>query len=164
MENIIQRALNAKRESKHIEFKSAFDLSSAHHWCELIKDIVAIANTGSGAMLFGVDNFGNPCGLDIQPILQLDMATITDKVSRYTTVQFSEFEVVQAEKSGTTVALLLMSQLIFPLSLVVQAPTHCQLANSKPHFHAVQSTSVMEPSRNLLPVKSFASWENGIWK
>lgn len=115
MEDLIQRALQAKRESKHIEFKSAFDPSSAQDWCELIKDIVAIVNTGGGVIIFGVDNFGNPCGFDVQPVLQIDMATITDKVAKYTTVQLSEFEILQKEKVGTAVALLLISPIDIPL-------------------------------------------------
>lgn len=43
MDDLIKRALIASRESKFIEFKEAFDVSSPRDWCELIKDIVALA-------------------------------------------------------------------------------------------------------------------------
>lgn len=42
------KALTAKRESKHIEFKEGFNPSEARDWCEIIKDIVAMANSGGG--------------------------------------------------------------------------------------------------------------------
>ena len=60
MDDLIRRALIACRESKFIEFKEAFDVSSARDWCELTKDIVALANTGGGVILIGLDNRGNP--------------------------------------------------------------------------------------------------------
>lgn len=129
MEDLVQRALQARRESKYIEFKSAFDPSSAHDWCELIKDIVAIANTGGGAIVFGVDNFGNPCSFDARPVLQIDVATITDKVARYTAVQLSEFEIVQKEKGGVTVAVLLIAPVDIPL--VFSSPGTYTLPSNK---------------------------------
>ena len=54
MDRLISKALNAKRESKYIEFKSEFNPDSPQDWCEIIKDIVALANTGGGVIIFGV--------------------------------------------------------------------------------------------------------------
>ena len=54
MPSLIDKALAAKRESKHIEFKEGFDPASGHDWCESIKDIVAIANSGGGVLIFGL--------------------------------------------------------------------------------------------------------------
>ena len=54
MDEIIARGLNAKRESKYIEFKSSFDSKSGRDWCEIIKHIVAISNTGDGVIIFGL--------------------------------------------------------------------------------------------------------------
>ena len=45
---LIEKAKAAKRESKYIEFKVSFDIDSTQDWCEIIKDIVAIANSGGG--------------------------------------------------------------------------------------------------------------------
>lgn len=115
MEDTVKRALKAKRESKHIEFKSSFDPSSAQDWCELVKDIVAIANSGGGTILFGVDNGGRPCGFDVEPVLIVDSATITDKLARYTSVQISDFEMVEAEKLGHRLAILDISPLDIPV-------------------------------------------------
>src|ERR1700745_3001494 len=42
---------SAKRESKTVDFKTAFDPDRASDWCELIKDMVAVANSGGGTIL-----------------------------------------------------------------------------------------------------------------
>lgn len=55
-------ALSAKRESKTVDFKSSFDPESNGDWCELIKDFVAIANSGGGVILIGVADDGTASG------------------------------------------------------------------------------------------------------
>src|SRR3990172_7254577 len=100
MNELVVKALNATRESKYIEFKEAFNVSSQGEWCEIIKDVVAIANTGGGVILIGLDNFGAPSGFDVKPILEFDSADITNKINKYTGVQFSEFELSEEEKHG----------------------------------------------------------------
>jgi len=50
----LDKARNAKRESKYIEFKERFDVNQSQYWCEIIKDIVAMANSGGGCILIGV--------------------------------------------------------------------------------------------------------------
>lgn len=59
-DNLLDRALSVTRESKFIEFKEALDVNSARDWCEIIKDIVALANTGGGMIVLGADNRGTP--------------------------------------------------------------------------------------------------------
>ena len=76
MKNHIQRALVAKRESKYIDFKSRLDLSEPHSWCEIVKDIVAMANSGGGVLLIGLDNKGMPTGFDPSQVLDLDEAVV----------------------------------------------------------------------------------------
>jgi len=53
-----ESAVSAKRESKAVDFKRSFDPASVAEWCELIKDIVAMANSGGGTILIGVNNDG----------------------------------------------------------------------------------------------------------
>ena len=86
MDKLLEKALKAKRESKHIEFKEYFNPSSGQDWCEIVKDIVAIANSGGGVIVFGVQNNGTPSVCDISQVTALDTATITDKIFRYTGV------------------------------------------------------------------------------
>ena len=74
MANLIEKALLVDRESKYIEFKSIFDAESNQDWCEIIKDIVAIANSGGGIIIFGLESDGSPSGNDVSAISELDPA------------------------------------------------------------------------------------------
>ncbi len=76
MSKRVDKGLKAKRESKYVEFKRSFDPASTGAWCELIKDIVAMANTGGGVILIGLDNGGIPSKEDVQPVFNIDHATL----------------------------------------------------------------------------------------
>jgi len=115
MNEIIVKALNASRESKYIEFKETLDVSSQGEWCEIIKDVVAIANSGGGVILIGVDNHGAPTGFDVKQILEFDSADITNKIHKYTGVQFSEFEISEEEKHNCAVAALAIHGVSIPI-------------------------------------------------
>jgi len=107
-DKILERAKSAKRESKRIEYKERFDVSSHRDWCEILKDIVAMANSGGGGLLIGVTNNGMPSGFDVTPVLNLDPAKLTDKIAKYTGVQFSDFEIMEIEKDGHEVAVFVI--------------------------------------------------------
>jgi hypothetical protein len=115
MSDFIKKALNAKRESKGVEFKASLNVVSPSEWVEIIKDIVAIANSGGGVILIGVDNHGQPNGFDIKPLLAFDSADITNKIHKYTGVQFAEFEILEVEKSGNKVAALNIQGVSIPI-------------------------------------------------
>src|ERR1700682_2062740 len=115
MNDLLKRALSASRESKYIEFKQAFDVTSQRDWCEIIKDIVAMANTGGGVILIGVDNRGTPNGFDVQPFLRLDTADVTNKLFRYTDLHFSDFEIFERIKSRTSIAVLQVQGVPIPV-------------------------------------------------
>jgi threonine dehydrogenase-like Zn-dependent dehydrogenase len=89
----VERAQQAKRESKGLDFKECFDTSSDADWAELVKDFMAMTNTGGGVIVVGVCNDGTAAKEDVGPVLELDLAKITDKVERYTGVQFAGFEI-----------------------------------------------------------------------
>ena len=40
---LVQKALTARKESKHFDFKSSCALDESGTWCEIVKDIVAMA-------------------------------------------------------------------------------------------------------------------------
>jgi len=115
MPDLIDKALAANRESKHVEFKENFNPSSAEDWCEITKDIVAIGNSGGGIILFGVDNVGNPCGMSITAISSLDPADVTNKISKYTGAVDLEFEIRELKKGKHK----LMAFLIHPVSIPI---------------------------------------------
>jgi len=115
MTDFVTRALKAKRESKFIEFKEGFDLNSLQDWCEIIKDIVAIANSGGGIILFGVNNSGIPINRDLTPLLSLDPADIVNKISKYTAAHIPEIELFEDSKEGTKVILFLIHPVPIPI-------------------------------------------------
>lgn len=115
MSELVDKGLKAKRESKLVDFKRSFDPSSAGEWCELIKDIVAMANSDGGVILVGLENGGDPSGEDVTAVLNLDHATIVDKIRRYTGCQFSEIEIQEAKKQGHKVAIFEISGVNIPM-------------------------------------------------
>ena len=114
-DRILKLASNAKKESKHIDFKERFDVNSERDWCELIKDITALANSGGGGILIGVRNNGKPSGFDIDPFLCVDPAVLTDKVVKYTGEQFSGFDMVEIFRGVQKIALFIVDGVSIPM-------------------------------------------------
>jgi len=112
---IALRALEAKRESRAIEFKAEFDPGSNGPWCELLKDIVAMANSGGGVIAIGLSSGGRPSGADVSGVLALDPAEFCNKIHAYTGVHFSEFELAEASKDGHRLALLVIENAESPI-------------------------------------------------
>ncbi len=115
MDVLIDKALKAKRESKYIEFKSQFDPASPRDWCEVIKDIIAITNSGGGVIVFGVDNVGKPLNYDVDKLIKTDPADITNKISKYIGHHFSEFDIQESKKEGKRIALMLIQGVSIPI-------------------------------------------------
>jgi hypothetical protein len=93
-------------ESASLDFKSSFDPDSKQDCCELIKDIVAISNSGGGSIVVGLDDDGNVSGSDIGPLLAVDPADVTNKIYSYTDQHFAGFEIVQDVCYGKPVAVI----------------------------------------------------------
>jgi hypothetical protein len=115
MSALVDKALTAKRESKLIDFKSTFDPESTGDWCELVKDIVAMANSGGGAIVIGLDNGGAPSKNDVKAVLDLDHAKFVDKIRKYTGFEFGELEVHEAKKQDEAVAVIEISAVKVPM-------------------------------------------------
>jgi Schlafen, AlbA_2 len=115
---LIAKAKSAKRESKYLDFKSEFDPSSAAAWCEVVKDVVACANSGGGVLVFGVNNDGSASGVDLSAVKEMDVATITNKIFSYTNHQFSEIELMEVERGSSTVIAMLISDSDVPMVFV----------------------------------------------
>ncbi len=109
------RARDGRRETHNLDFKAQFDLRSKADWCEVVKDLVAMANSGGGVIVFGVDNDAKPAKIDLGPILSVDPAKITDKVAAYTGEQLSGFEMVEVKRGQRRAAALLIDGLDIPV-------------------------------------------------
>jgi hypothetical protein len=115
MQDPLERALRASRESKHIEFKSSFDKNMGEHWCELVKDIAAIANSGGGVIIVGVNNRGEPVEADLSGMLELDPADVVNKVDRYTGTHSIEVEIREAKKNRKEVFCFIIEAARIPI-------------------------------------------------
>jgi len=96
----------AEQESAAIDFKASFDPNSTRDWCELTKDLVAMANSGGGLIVVGLNDDGTPSHADTQIVLDLDPAQITDKFHKYTEQQFGDFSIRPVLRSDVRVALI----------------------------------------------------------
>jgi Putative DNA-binding domain len=112
---LLERAENARRESKYLEFKREFDTSSAAAWCEVIKDVVAFANSGGGVIVFGINNDGSDSGVDVSILLQLDIADITNKIHRYTDYQFADIEIMEVNRDSKAFVAMIVSRAEVPI-------------------------------------------------
>ncbi|MEO0915731.1 MAG: ATP-binding protein, partial [Pseudomonadota bacterium] len=62
-QELIILAETAKTEDEQVEFKREFAPEKrAEFWSEIVKDIIAIANTNGGAIVFGIEDNGEASG------------------------------------------------------------------------------------------------------
>lgn len=98
-----------------MEFKQSFDPSQPGEWCELIKDLAAIANSGGGIIVFGLDSRGMPTGELIDAITSIDPADIANKVLKYTGQVDFEFEIRQLTKGTSKLVAFVIPAAALPL-------------------------------------------------
>lgn len=115
MDNLVNKALAATRETKDIEFKSEFNVTSNQDWCEIIKDIMAMTNSGGGVIIFGLDDAGNPTGYDPSHLIGYDSADITNKIDKYTAMKFSDYDIVEKTKAGIRLAVMIVKGSSIPI-------------------------------------------------
>lgn len=128
-ETLLKKGVSARRESKRVDFKRGFDVDSKQDWCEIIKDMVAMANSGGGVIVVGVDDDGRTGGGDVSRVLGLDPATITDKIHKYTGTHFSEFSLEEATRERQKVAALMLGP--SPVPMIFTKPGTYPVAGGK---------------------------------
>ena len=134
MEELIRRPQLGKRESKNLDFKVGFDTGSREAWCEIVKDIVAFANSGGGAIVFGARDDGTPADVDVTPYLSVDPADVTNKVNAYTGYEFDEFEIIEIERGGRPLALYAIFGVATPLVFIRDGAHVVQGKSRRPAF------------------------------
>lgn len=108
-------ALERQSETNNVDFKSLFDVSALRDWLELIKDIVAFANSGGGFILVGLENDGAPSGADVSSLLAVDPADIANRIYKYIGQHFSGFELIKCEKEGHDICAIKVSAVHVPI-------------------------------------------------
>jgi hypothetical protein len=106
--------LERTAEANDLDFKSGFH-NNLGEWLEVIKDIVAFANSGGGTILFGMNDDGTASKEDVTRILDTDPADITNKIHKYTGTQFHAFEIASAAKDGHLVCVLFVRASRIPI-------------------------------------------------
>jgi schlafen family protein/restriction endonuclease-like protein len=134
----ITKCLTAKRESKSVEFKENFLPTDAGDALEVLKDVVAIANSGGGTLVIGINNAGEAAGTDVKPVLNYDHAKYCDLIQKYTLQNFADFEVLEETKDGHQVAIFLINPPDYPL--IFQKPGQYAIENNKQKTAFAQGT------------------------
>jgi len=119
-----------KEETETLDFKSEFDPSRTADWCELVKDIIAMANSGGGRIVIGANDDGGPSGYDAKIFKAVDSADIINKIHKYTEQQFADFSVEANDIDGQPVVILNVRGLRFPI--IFTAPGEYEIASGKP--------------------------------
>jgi Schlafen, AlbA_2 len=101
--DLVDVALQATRASRRIGFKREFSPETPGSWCELIKDVVAIANSGGGVILVGLNDDGAPTGWDPTEFLRVAPAVLTDRTSVYVGERWDDIEIAPARKGGRNI-------------------------------------------------------------
>ena len=133
-DQLIRRACEGKRESKNLDFKVGFDIDSREGWSEIVKDIVAFANSGGGALVLGAHDDGTPADVDVSPYLNVDPADVTNKVSGYTGYEFDEFEIIEIEKDRKPLALYAVFGVTTPMVFISDGAHLGQGKKRRPAF------------------------------
>ncbi len=133
-EKLVLLAGKATSESKNIDFKKEIDLSSTLSWCEIIKDIVAMANSGGGILLFGVNDDGSFSNFDESTLLRIDPATVTDKLNSYLGEDFTQFEIIRVKRGRKELAAILIEGSNVPLVFTRNGADKIDGGKQKPVF------------------------------
>src|ERR1035441_6973998 len=114
MHEDVQAAIDRGTESESVEFKASLDPHSSAEWLEIVKDLVAFANSGGGVIVFGVADDGEFSNFDCSMLYDVDPAVITDKVNKYTGQQFHSFELVKLMSESRPLFVVVVSGISSP--------------------------------------------------
>jgi hypothetical protein len=123
-DRFLARAAEAKRESEYVAFSDRFNPATEGDWIELIKDLAAIANSGGGVVVIGVNGDGSPSGADVRQVLALDGPAIANKLAGYVGERFDEFEIHEVKRSGATTAAIVVGPAAQAPLVFARAATH----------------------------------------
>jgi hypothetical protein len=111
---LILKAERALQESKQLDFKGQFE-DTNECWCAPTKDIVAMANSGGGILVLGLNSNGTPSGNDCNALLNCDLAVISSKVFKWTGYEFAELETLTVTRSDGNYPALIVGEADVPI-------------------------------------------------
>ena len=110
MRQNIERALAARRESRRVAFRDSFGEGD---WPKLVRDVVALANSGGGVVLFGVTRSGDASGADLASVPGISQ--LVERICETTDADFDDLEFIDAMKQGKVVRALSVGAAMTPL-------------------------------------------------
>jgi len=87
-------------EGTNLDFKSEINWQNDGEVIELIKDIIAMANSGGGCILFGINDDGTYNDDYTCNLYDLDPAVLANKIRKYTNTEFDRFSLIETNRSG----------------------------------------------------------------
>ncbi len=94
-EKLLQRAAEAQRESKRVAFAGGFDAAREGDWIELVKDVVALANSGGGVVV-----------VDEADLVREELRV---RLERYAAPAYDRFELHSVRRGGAPMAAVLVA-------------------------------------------------------
>jgi len=88
--------------------------------------------TSSEVILFGLSDDDAGSGYDPAPLLLFDPADITNKIAKYTGVDFAEFEIVAITRDGVPLAALIIEAAAWNASRRARGAAHRGLTWRRP--------------------------------
>jgi len=113
----LDQALQANGETDTVEFKQGFNVAAIGECLELVKDIVAIANSGGGWILVGLLDNGFPVGIKASTN-SADPAVLADKVYGYTGIHLKGLKVAACIKQEKQVVAIEIPSAEYPIIFI----------------------------------------------
>ena len=129
MDERLQEASCTAHETTIVDFKATFDPKSKADWCEVLKDVVAMANSGGGCIIFGLDDDGLFSADVVALVEAIDPADVVNKIYSYTGKHFAGVIVTQVTRPNGTFAAFLVEKTAIPLVFI--SPGNYQTADGK---------------------------------
>jgi len=101
-----------------VAFRASFDPTSDEQWCELVRDLVAMANTDGGALVLGLDDSGGPVGVDPSLVHALDRASVVARVRQQTGYELPELAVRRTEKGTRPLLAFVVERATVPIPFI----------------------------------------------
>jgi hypothetical protein len=109
--------------------RASFDPTDEEQWCELVRDLVAMANADGGALVLGLDRHGSPLGLEPAVFHALDRASVIARVKSYTRYDFPELTLRRCEKDGKSLLAFVLERA--PVPVPFTKPLACGSADGR---------------------------------
>lgn len=102
----VRELVERRSESAKLDYKRDYRPSEAKSKIQLVKHVLAFANTAGGYIVIGVDDDGTLAGIDKDAASRLDEATIRAQIAGYTSVPTPLFVDNKIQYQGTALAII----------------------------------------------------------